>query len=150
MRNSLEQGFSCSVCIGEQKCLSDLVSIGEEVDKLLSAHIEESPELSAEQRRASPIPDIFCLALGTLVEEEGKPPIWTAKHLRDISPQERETIIAEGKVEMESAVQAVRELRKRSAEDAQMGTPSAEDGSAEPHLTEAGPSGLPGAPLAAT
>lgn len=150
MCESLAQGFSRSLCIGEQKYLSDLVSIGEEVDNLLSAHIEESLELSAEQCRTSPIPDIFCLALGTLVEEEGKPPVWTAKHLRDISPQEREKIIAEGEVEMESAVQAVRELRKRAAEDAQMRTLFAEGGSSEPHPTDAGPSGLPGAPVAAT
>lgn len=151
IRNSLEQGFSGSLkCVGEKNCLSDLVSVGEEVDNLLSAHQEEPLELSAEQRRTSPIPDIFCLALGTLVEEEGKPPVWTAKHLRNISPQDRMEIIAEGKVEMESAVHAVWELRERAWEDAQMGTLSAEDGSSEPDSTEAGPSGLPGAPLAAT
>ncbi|KAI0821133.1 hypothetical protein BC629DRAFT_1458502 [Irpex lacteus] len=66
------------------------------------------------ERLTSPLPDIFCLALGAFVNESGVP-IWTAKHLRDISPQERETMIAGGKVEIDAALQAVWELRDRDS-----------------------------------
>lgn len=143
MRASLQLDLVDSICIDGQHedHLSDLIAIGEEVDIVIG-----SANLSAEQRRSSPIPDIFCLALGTLVEEKGKPPIWTADYLRGISTHERETIIAEGKVEIDAALQAVwdSELRERAAEDAQVEIPSAEDSSSasQHHPTEAGPSRL--------
>lgn len=151
MRASLQLNLVDSICIDGQDDLLDLITIGEEVDIVIG-----SANLSAEQRRTSPIPDIFCLALGMLVEEKGKPPIWTAEYLRGISTQERETIIAEGKVEIDAALQAVwdSELRERAAEDAQVEIPSAEDSSSasQPHPTEAGPSRLlaDSAPLPAT
>ncbi|KAI0821132.1 hypothetical protein BC629DRAFT_428264 [Irpex lacteus] len=100
---------------------STLISFGEEVDAILRSVNELEGEFHdiTEQRRNSPIPDIFCLRLGTFIEEEGKPPIWTAKHLRDISPEERATIIAEGRDEIEAAIQAVQELREPVQQEAQ-------------------------------